>query len=89
MKKIVMNKTVLEMILLIIIGIVMIFSLTGCNYQMIDLDYDYDEIICNYDGNKFELEIDKWTDYEGEQLQVKSNGKTYLLSANKCYMIKK
>ena len=45
------------------------------------------EIICNYDGNKFELKIDKWTDYEGEQIQVKSNGKTYLLSANKCYMI--
>lgn len=71
---------------LIVIGI-SIFILTGCNKQVFDFDYNYDEIICNYDGNKFELKIDKWNDYEGEQIQVKSNGKTYLLSANKCYMI--
>lgn len=71
---------------LIVIGI-SIFILTGCNKQVFDFDYNYDEIICNYDGNKFELKIDKWTDYEGEQIQVKSNGKTYLVSANKCYMI--
>ena len=64
------------------------FMLTGCNYQLVDLHYDYDKIICNYEGEKFELEIDKWTDYEGEQLQIKSNGKTYLVSANKCYMVK-
>lgn len=64
------------------------FMLTGCNYQLVDLHYDYDKIICNYEGDKFELEIDKWTDYEGEQLQIKSNGKTYLVSANKCYMVK-
>ena len=56
--------------------------------QILDLDYEYNKVICNYDGDKFELNIDKWTDYEGEQLQVKSNGKTYLLSANKCYLIK-
>lgn len=64
------------------------FMLTGCNYQLVDLHYDYDKVICNYEGDKFELEIDKWTDYEGEQLQIKSNGKTYLVSANKCYMVK-
>lgn len=71
---------------IILIGI-SIFILTGCNKQLLDFDYHYDEIICNYDGNRIELKIDKWSDYEGEQIQVKSNGKTYLLSANKCYMI--
>ena len=65
----------------------LVFVLTGCNYDVFDTSYSFNEIICNYDGNKFELKIDKWTDYEGEQIQVKSNGKTYLLSANKCYMI--
>lgn len=72
---------------ILIVGILLL-SLTGCNKQILDIDYEYDEIICNYDGDKFILKIDKWTDYEGEQIQVKSNGKTYLLSANKCYLVK-
>lgn len=74
----------------VIIGIFVIgiclLCVTGCNYQPIEFNYSYDEVVCNYDGDKFELKVDKWTDYEGEQLQVKSNGETYLLSANKCYM---
>ena len=66
----------------------LIFIFTGCNYEIIDLNYDFDTIICNYNGDKFELKIDKWVDYEGEQIQIKSDGKVYLLSANNCYMIK-
>lgn len=61
--------------------------ITGCNKQILDLDYTYNKAICNYNGDIFELEIDKWKDYEGEQIQVKSNGKTYLLSANNCYLV--
>ncbi len=72
----------------ILILCLMVLLLTGCNKQIIDLDYTYDKAICNYDGDKFTLKIDKWTDYEdGEQFQIKSNGKTYLVSANKCYLI--
>lgn len=71
----------------IIVLSLIIVLLTGCNKQIIDLDYTYDKVVCNYDGDKFVLNIDKWTDYNGEQIQVKSNGKTYLLSANKCYLI--
>lgn len=64
------------------------FMLTGCNRQIVDFKYTYDKADCNYDGNQFELKIDKWNDYEGEQLQIISNGKTYLISANKCYLVK-
>ena len=73
----------MKKIILIIIGCV---CLTGCNKTIFDTQYTFDKIICNYDGDKFELEVDKWDDYEGEQIQVKSNGKVYLLSMNKCYM---
>lgn len=81
-----MTKMYKKILIITIVGILLLI-LTGCNYQLVDLDYQYDTIICNYDGNQFELEIDKWTDYEGEQLQIKSGGKTYLFSANKCYMV--
>ena len=70
--------------ILIISGL---FLLTGCNYSIVDGQYDFNQIICNYDEDKFELKIDKWKDYDGEQLQIWSNGNVYLLSANKCYMI--
>lgn len=73
---------------ILILGILLL-CLTGCNKQIFDLDYEFDEIICNYDGDKFELKIDKWNDYEGEQIQVISGGKTYLVSSNKCYLVKK
>lgn len=72
----------------LIIGSIFILSLTGCNRQIIDMEYEYHEAVCNYDGDKFVLKIDKWTDYEGEQIQVISKGNTYLLSTNKCYLTK-
>ena len=68
--------------------VILVLCLTGCNKQVFDFKYTYDKAVCNYDGDKFTLEIDKWNDYEGEQLQVISNGETYLISANKCYLIK-
>ena len=72
---------------LIILSSILIV-LTGCNKQIFDKSYTFNKIICNYDGDKFELVIKSWSDYEGEQIQIKSkNGSTYLLSANKCYMI--
>lgn len=76
----------MKKIKIIVICIAIMFCLTGCNYEMIDTHYTYNEIICNYDGDRFTLKVDKWTDYEGEQIQVKSGNETYLLSANKCYM---
>lgn len=72
---------------IIVLGIFILLFTTGCNYQVFDTKWSYDTIICNYNGDKFELKIDTWKDYDGEQLQITSNGKTYLLSANNCYMI--
>lgn len=73
---------------LLSLGIILsIILLTGCNKKIFDTQYTFNRIVCNYNGEKFELKIDKWTDYDGKQLQVKSDGKTYLLSANNCYMV--
>lgn len=74
---------------ILILSVLILFLLTGCNIAFWDTNYQFDKIICNYEGDRFELKISKWTDYEdGEQLQIWSNGKVYLLSANKCYMVK-
>lgn len=62
--------------------------LTGCNKQVFDTHHTFNKIYCNYDGNQFTLDIKTWNDYDGEQIQINAkDGKTYLLSANKCYMV--
>lgn len=58
---------------------------TSCgNYQLVDTVYRYDyAIICLPNGETVEGSIESWTDYEGEQLQIKIDGRYYLAhSAN-------
>ena len=76
------------MIIAILIMIILVMT-TGCNYRVIDLDYTYDKAICKIGNEVKEIEIKKWTDYDGEQLQIKSkDGKTYLVSSFNCTLVK-
>ena len=83
---------VLKRILLIIVMIILLFCLTGCtggfNQQIIDLNYKYTKCI-TWVGNKvIEIEIDKWNDYEGEQIQiVGKDGNVYLVSSMNSILI--
>ena len=73
-----MNKLIaLLMIVLIVLG------LTGCNYVLFDTKYRFDYAIIKLpNGEVIEGKIVKWTDYDGEQLQiVMEDGNTYLVSS--------
>ena len=61
--------------------------LTGCNKQLIDMDYKYN-MVHIYETNQC-YELDSWKDYEGEQLQLnlKDYGKT-LISSTDCLLVK-
>lgn len=62
------------------ISAMMIF--TGCNKQLIDTTYKYDyAIISLANGEVVEGKVESWKDYEGEQIQVKIDGKTYLVNS--------
>ena len=59
--------------------------LAGCNKQMVDLTYSYEYAIIGLpNGEVVEGKVSSWTDFEdGDQIQVKIDGKTYLVhSAN-------
>lgn len=73
--------------ILLIVIVVIILLLSGCNKKVFDFKYNFNKAYCNYNGDKFELKINKWKDYDGEQIQIQSNGKTYLISANNCYLV--
>lgn len=73
------------LIILLILGIL---TLTGCNKQIFDFDYTYTTAICNIGGEYKEIKLKSWTDYEGEQLQIKDyEGNTYLVSSINCTLI--
>lgn len=54
---------------------------TGCNKQIIDLTYKYNKAIISLpNGEVVEGKVTSWTDYEdGDQIQLKINGTTYLV----------
>lgn len=58
--------------------------MAGCNKQVIDLTYSYSWAQLRMpDGTIIEGKLDSWNDYDGDQLQVKIDGVTYLVhSAN-------
>lgn len=73
----------------IVLALTIVAMLTGCNKQILDFEYTYDKAICNIGGQYKEIKIKKWTDYEGEQLQIIDNeGNTYLVSSMNCTLIK-
>lgn len=65
--------------------------LSGCNYQAIDLNYNYDYAIINIDGEYQKVEIDSWRDYEdGEQIQIiAKDGTVYLTNSFNCTLVKR
>ena len=63
--------------------------LAGCNKQMVDLTYSYEYAIISLpNGEIVEGKVSSWTDFEdGDQIQVKINGKTYLVHSSNCVLI--
>jgi len=85
--------------------LIVLFCFTGCNTngcilnsctclgnkQMFDFNYKFNYAIIELPNGKIvEGSIDTWTDYEdGDQIQVKINGVTYLVHSSKCVLISK
>ena len=63
--------------------------MAGCNKQIIDTTYKYNTAILSLpNGNIIEGSIDSWRDYEdGDQIQVRINGVTYLVHSEDVVLI--
>ena len=63
--------------------------ITGCNKQMVDLTYSYEYAIISLpNGEVVEGKVSSWTDFEdGDQIQVKIDGKTYLVHSSNIVLI--
>ena len=78
-------------LLLAVILVMGVMLLAGCNKQMVDLTYSYEYAIIGLpNGETVEGKVSSWTDYEdGDQLQVKIDGKTYLVHSSNVVLISK
>lgn len=87
------------------IGIILIIlALVGCVYlgfrhlsnvvfkgnkQVLDTNFNFNKCITYLGNEKIEIDVDKWNDYEGEQIQVADkNGNVYLLSSFNTMLVK-
>ena len=84
-----MNK--MKKLLALVLVFAFALALCGCNKQMLDLTYSYEyAIIALPNGEVVEGKVSSWTDYEdGDQLQVKIDGKTYLVHSSNVVLISK
>ncbi len=76
-------------IALILVLLASIVILAGCNKQMVDLTYSYERAILSLpNGEVVEGRVSSWTDFEdGDQIQVKIEGKTYLVHSSNIVLI--
>lgn len=86
MKKTVITVMSVILALVLVAGLVL---LAGCNKQMVDLTYSYNRAILSLpNGEVVEGKVSSWTDFEdGDQIQVKIEGKTYLVLSSNIVLI--
>ncbi|MBO7251823.1 MAG: hypothetical protein J6V25_04280 [Oscillospiraceae bacterium] len=82
-----MKKRISAAVILLILICAAVFA--GCNKQMVDLTYSYEYAIIGLpNGEVVEGKVSSWTDFEdGDQIQVKINGKTYLVHSSNVVLI--
>lgn len=76
---------------IIVSAIIFAMSLSACNKQVADLTYSYERAIISLpNGEIVDGKVQSWTDYaDGDQIQVKIDGVTYLVHASQVVLISK
>ena len=82
-------KKIIAILLVAVISLSMALITTGCNKQLVDLTYSYEYAIIGLpNGETVEGKVSSWTDFEdGDQIQVKIDGKTYLVHSSNIVLI--
>ena len=80
----------MKKILTVLLALILVVAtLTSCNKQVFDVTYTFDRAIISLpNGNVIEGKVEGWTDFDdGDQIQVKINGVTYLVHSSDIVLI--
>lgn len=83
-------KKILTVALLVLLMVVTSLAVVSCgNKDVFDTVYSYERAIVTLpDGTIIEGEVENWRDYpDGDQIQVKIDGKTYLVHSSNVVLI--
>lgn len=74
----------------IVLSLILLVSLCGCNRQIVDMKYHFDYALVKFpDGSVEKIEIQKWNDYDGEQLQIiAEDGTVYVVCSVNCVLVR-
>ena len=64
-----MKKTILIIAILLLI-VVLVLILSACNYHVFDFEYTFTNAYVKINETWVDLEVVRWCDYEGEQIQL-------------------
>lgn len=68
--------------------LLVLLCLTGCNYRVLDLQYNYKYAIIELpNGEIVEGEIQSWSDSESDSVCIRVNGIDYYTSTNKAVLM--
>lgn len=72
-----------------VLATIMVISMVGWNKQLWDTTYTFDRAIISMpNGEVIDGKVTSWTDFEdGDQIQVKIDGKTYLVHSTNIVLI--
>lgn len=70
----------MKKILLAILMLLTTICLTGCNKMILDIDYKFEK--CHFHDKDICLNIKSWNDYDGEQIQIKLEDGTVILTSS-------
>ena len=72
-----------------VLATVMVVSMVGWNKQLWDTTYTFDRAIISMPNSEvIDGKVTSWTDFEdGDQIQVKIDGKTYLVHSTNIVLI--
>ena len=78
----------MKKILAFLLILVVMLCMTACNRNILDTTYYFDRaIIALPDGEIVSGKVQRWSDYEGDQLQIVIDGKAYLVHSMNAVMI--
>lgn len=78
----------MKKIIALLLGLLMVLSLAGCNMTVLDATYYFDHAIISLpDGEVVSGKVDEWCDCTGDQLQIVIDGTTYLVHSENAVLI--
>lgn len=82
-------KKIISIILILTMVTLMFLTMSGFNKQLFDITYNYERAIIGLpNGEVIDGKVQSWTDYEdGDQIQVKIDGKQYLVHSSNVVLI--